>query len=97
MIQRHAPDAGPIRRVLDWGSSSGRMVRHWGDVVAAGGRSGGTDICATSLNWASENLSPPFGFFQCTTRPTLPLPDSSMDLIYGSSSSPTSASSTTRG
>lgn len=83
LIARCAPDAGPIRRVLDWGCSSGRVIRHWTDVATSGGEAWGCDICATSLNWASENLAPPFRFFQCTTRPPLPLPDASLDLVYG--------------
>jgi ubiquinone/menaquinone biosynthesis C-methylase UbiE len=83
MVSRCAPDAGPIRRVLDWGCSSGRTLRHWSGLVADGGEAWGCDICATSLNWAAENLAPPFRFFQCTTRPPLPLPDASMDLVYG--------------
>ncbi|MBC7772336.1 MAG: class I SAM-dependent methyltransferase [Pyrinomonadaceae bacterium] len=84
VIARYAPQAGPISRVLDWGCSTGRMVRHWADVAGAGGEVWGCDICATSINWASENLSP-LRFFTSTMRPQLPLPDSSMDLIYGNS------------
>jgi ubiquinone/menaquinone biosynthesis C-methylase UbiE len=85
MIQRHAPAALPLRRVLDWGCSSGRMLRHWIDVTESGGEAWGCDICATAVNWASENLSPPLRFFTSTTRPALPLPDASMDLVYGNS------------
>lgn len=85
MIAREAPEAGPIRRVLDWGCSSGRMIRHWGDVAAEGGEVWGCDICSESVNWASENLSPPFRFFQSTMRPSLPLGDGAMDLVYACS------------
>lgn len=86
MIGQHAPDAPPITRLLDWGCSSGRMIRHWNDIAAIDGSEvWGCDICASAINWASENLAPPFRFFQCTTRPTLPLPDGSLDLVYGNS------------
>lgn len=84
-MQRHAPDAADPMRILDWGCSSGRMLRHFADVAQRGGEVWGCDLCATAMNWASENLSPPLRFFQSTTRPSLPLPDASMDLIYGNS------------
>jgi len=85
MIRRNAPDVSPIRRVLDWGCSSGRMLRHWQDLAVSGGEAWGCDICSTTLEWSTTNLSPPFRFFQSTTRPSLPLPDASMDLVYGNS------------
>jgi len=85
LIAQAAPDARPLMRILDWGCSSGRMIRHWADVAEAGGELWGCDICASSINWASENLSPPCTFFTSTLRPHLPLPDASMDLIYANS------------
>ncbi len=84
LIQRTVPGFTP-RRVLDWGCSSGRLIRHWTDLATTGGEVWGTDLCATALNWATENLSPPFRFFQGTTRPRLPLPDASIDLVYANS------------
>lgn len=83
-IERTAPGFAP-RRVLDWGCSSGRLIRHWADLAAAGGEVWGVDLCAAAINWAAENLAPPFRFVQCTTRPHLPFPDASLDLVYANS------------
>ena len=84
------PALTKVRRVLDWGCSSGRMLRHWSEFLcdlpgAERGEAWGCDICANSINWAQENLSPPLKFFQSTLRPHLPVEDNSFDLVYGNS------------
>jgi ubiquinone/menaquinone biosynthesis C-methylase UbiE len=84
MIERHAPGFAPTR-VLVWGCSTGRLIRHWLDVANAGGEVWGVDLCATAVNWATENLSPPFRFVQGTSRPRLPFPDASLDFVYANS------------
>jgi len=85
LVSRIAPEAANPSRVLDWGCSTGRIIRHWTDVVERGGEVWGADICHTAVNWASENLSPPFRFVRCSTRPHLPFADGTFDMIYANS------------
>lgn len=85
LIAARTPGSPPPSRVLDWGCSTGRMIRHWDDVANTGGEVWGCDICATSVRWASEHLSRRLRFFNSTTRPHLPLEDGCLDLVYGNS------------
>jgi SAM-dependent methyltransferase len=79
-VRRHHSGLSP-RDILDWGSSSGRVLRHFPDVVP-GSRCWGCDIDAWTINWAAANLVPPLKFFRSTTTPALPFASASFDLIY---------------
>ena len=68
--------------ILEWGCSTGRVLRHWQD-IAEDTRVWGCDIDAGSIEWCAQHLTPTFRFFQATTRPSLPIPDSTFDFIYG--------------
>lgn len=82
LVGAHGLPESELKRVLDWGCSTGRVIRHFADLAEGGSEVWGADICARSINWAQENLSPPLKFFQCMTRPPLALPDASIDLVY---------------
>lgn len=70
-----------VRRVLDWGCSSGRVIRWFAD-VAAGTELVGTDINDTAVRWCQENL--PFASAHSNGHlPPLPFPDENFDLIFG--------------
>jgi len=69
------------RRVLDWGCSSGRVIRWLGD-IAGGTELVGTDINEIAVRWCQENL--PFALAQTNgPLPPLPFPDDHFDLIFG--------------
>lgn len=80
-VARHSAAATPPRDILDWGCSSGRVLRHFVDLVP-GSRCWGCDIDPWTINWAAGHLSPPLSFFRSTTVPSLPLESASFDLIY---------------
>jgi SAM-dependent methyltransferase len=71
---------GDLADVLDFGCSSGRVVR----VLAAGypdTRWLGCDPNAEAIAWASEHL-PAVDFFVSEDSPPLPLAEGSLDLVY---------------
>jgi SAM-dependent methyltransferase len=73
-------DAESIRSGLDFGCSSGRVVR----VLAAAypnTKWGGCDPNGAAIDWANENLSA-VQFFLSGNTPPLPLADASLDLAY---------------
>ncbi len=78
-MARH--NAAPVRDILDWGCSSGRVLRHFIDLVP-GSRCWGCDIDPWTINWAAGHLSPPLSFFRSTTAPSLPLESGTFDLVY---------------
>jgi SAM-dependent methyltransferase len=69
------------RRVLDFGCGAGRVLRHF---VAEAGQAEfwGCDLHPPTIEWLSENLSPPMRFFVNDQRP-LPQADGYFDLVYG--------------
>jgi SAM-dependent methyltransferase len=68
-------------RILDWGCSSGRVIRWFGDVRART-ELVGTDINDVAVRWCQKNL--PLASFRTNRhRPPLPFPDEHFDLVYG--------------
>lgn len=86
MIERvlgsHGFDVRQCQDVLDWGCSTGRVLRHFDDLPERTSL-WGCDIDADAIDWAQRHLGGRFRFFACTTSPTLPVPDGSFDLVYG--------------
>lgn len=76
------PDAYSFegRRVLDFGCGAGRVLRHFAP-EASGAEFWGCDLHRPTIDWLSENLSPPMRFFVNDRRP-LPQPDGYFDLVY---------------
>lgn len=71
-------------RMLDFGCSSGRLIRHF-EAEAAQGEIWGVDIHAEAIAWAKAHLSPPFHFATTTTAPHLPFEDGGFDVIIAGS------------
>jgi SAM-dependent methyltransferase len=69
-------------RVLDFGSSSGRVLRHL-HVHEPNASLVGVDIGVQAIQWSREHL--PFPIVQGTVIPTLPLADASIDVIFAGS------------
>jgi len=72
------------KRVLDFGCGTGRTLSAYA-AEASSAEFWGCDIHEPSIEWASENLSPPFHFFVCREEPPFDQPDERFDLIYAMS------------
>ncbi len=86
ILADHGTHALTIGTVLDWGCSTGRVLRHWADLAAVPDgrfRGWGCDIDGRAIDWATRHLSPPFRFFSTTLSPSLPIADHTLDLVYG--------------
>lgn len=83
VIERHLGQQDGLA-LLDFGCSSGRVLRHfWPDAQDRGWRLAGVDVQARPIAWMRENFPPAIEVFTGTVMPHLPLPDSSLDVIYG--------------
>lgn len=71
-------------RILEFGCSSGRIIRWFKDHTATC-ELWGCDVDAESISWAQQNLKPFFNFFLSTTAYHLPFTDGYFDLIYAGS------------
>lgn len=68
-------------KILDWGSGSGRVARHW-ESLSANVDLFGCDVREEPVRWCQENLS--FGNFSVSAHnPPLNYPDGHFDAIYG--------------
>lgn len=71
-------------KVLDFGCSSGRVLRHFYDwSTSKKCELYGVDIQALPIEWMREFLPPDFKVFTGTVMPSLPFEDNSFDMIYG--------------
>ncbi len=71
-------------RLLDFGSSSGRVLRHFANAIPEM-RAFGVDLGRHSVEWARQYLHPAVTIVQGTTIPHLPFPDGYFDCIYAGS------------
>lgn len=69
-----------LREYLDFGCASGRVVRHFATHVE-GVATTGCDINRRHVDWVASHLPASIRVFQNHSIPTLPLPDSSLDLV----------------
>lgn len=79
---QHGLELESARDILDWGCSTGRVLRHFADLPDQT-RLWGCDIDETSIEWAQRHFEGRFRFFSTTLEPHLPVADSSFDFIYG--------------
>jgi SAM-dependent methyltransferase len=86
IIERSLPDdwTWADRRVLDFGSGAGRVLRQFA-AEARVARFEGCDIDAPSIAWLNERLRPPFEGFVNAPSPPLDRPDDTYDLVYAMS------------
>jgi SAM-dependent methyltransferase len=68
------------RRVLDFGCGAGRVLRHFAP-ESSNAEFWGCDLHEPTIEWLSQNLSPPMRFFVNDARP-MPQPDAYFDLVY---------------
>jgi ubiquinone/menaquinone biosynthesis C-methylase UbiE len=72
------------KRVLDFGCGTGRTLAAY-EGEADESELWGCDIHAPTIEWAQQQLSPPFNFFMCEETPPLAKPDAYFDLVYAMS------------
>ena len=77
MLRSHG--ATDIRRVMEWGCSTGRVLRHW---VDSADEVWGCDVDGEAIAWGAVNLAPRIKVFQNTLTPSFPVADGSFDLVY---------------
>ncbi len=79
---QHGIELESTRDILEWGCSTGRVLRHFADLPDKT-RLWGCDIDEGSIDWAQRHFEGRFRFFSTTLEPHLPVADSSFDFIYG--------------
>ena len=83
LIEKH----GGLRQgmsILDWGCSSGRVLRHfYSEYKSLGWQLHGTDIQAYLVEWIRQNFPQEIAVICASTVPHLPYKDESLDVIYG--------------
>lgn len=84
LLREHGRDPDAPYRFLDFACSSGRVLRH---VLAHSPQVEvhGTDLSANAVRWMNTHLPARGVYFQNAVVPSLPLPDGSIDLVYGGS------------
>ncbi len=85
-IARHGGSLVPGDSVLDFGCSTGRVLRHFDAQFPADQQGAlhcwGVDISSMWIEWARQNLSPRLRIMHTPTEPRLPLEDRAMALVY---------------
>ena len=79
---QHGIELESARDILDWGCSTGRVLRHFADLPNET-RLWGCDIDEGSIDWAQRHLEGRFRYFSTTLEPKLPVADNSFDFLYG--------------
>jgi SAM-dependent methyltransferase len=83
IIEKHHPNKSNLA-ILDWGCSSGRVLRHfYKERQLYGWELNGTDIQSYLVEWMRRNFPSDINILCGSTFPHLPFPDSSLDIIYG--------------
>lgn len=79
---QHGIELEAARDILEWGCSTGRVLRQFADLPNQT-RLWGCDIDERSIDWAQRHFEGRFRFFSTTLEPHLPVADSSFDFVYG--------------
>jgi SAM-dependent methyltransferase len=82
--ERYGITLGAGTRVLDFGCSTGRVLRHFRS-LAPGAELYGIEITSAYVAWARANFPPSIVISQGTVIPDVPFPDDYFDLIYAGS------------
>ena len=83
IIARHYTSRDGLE-ILDWGCSSGRVLRHfYAELTERNWKLHGIDIQALLVEWMRRHFPPEINVMCGSTFPHLPVRDSSLDVIYG--------------
>lgn len=78
-------DAGDLT-VMDFGCSSGRILRHFHhEIKEKGWKMTGVDVSARRIEWLRQNFVNDFQVYTGSFLPTMPFESNSFDVIYGMS------------
>ena len=80
-LEQNGFSIGGAKRILEFGCSTGRMIRHLPE-IALNAELWGVDISAELIRWCIENLTPAIHFATTTMVPHLPFEDRYFDLIF---------------
>jgi SAM-dependent methyltransferase len=70
--------------ILDWGCSSGRVLRHfYAENRSRGWKLHGTDVQALLVEWMRRNFPAEIDVMTGSLLPHLPFRDASLDVLYG--------------
>jgi SAM-dependent methyltransferase len=75
------PTLPPGATLLDFGCSSGRVLRHLARLLSPGGKAWGADVNDEALAWMRLHLTAPITLFTCQHTPHLPVGDAQFDLV----------------
>jgi SAM-dependent methyltransferase len=74
----------PNMKILDFGCSSGRVLRHFHEQQQSmGWELYGVDVQARPIEWMRQNFPESFKIYTGNTLPHLPFEDNTFDAIYG--------------
>ena len=83
-ISNHCRSKEPPFRILDFGCSSGRVLRHFDQERSSRGwRLYGADIQAHPVEWIRRHFPKHFEVYTGSCMPSLPFEDNHFDVIYG--------------
>ena len=85
LFEKHFTTSAEHVKILDFGCSSGRIVRFYSEKARNGNEVWGCDIDSASIDWCQKNLMPPLKLFTNTTSAHLPFKDGYFDFIYAGS------------
>lgn len=86
LIDKHGAGRDRPLDILDFGCSTGRVLRHFERERAEHGwRLNGVDLQARLIEWQRQNFPDHFRVFTSCAIPHLPFEDNSFDVIYGMS------------
>jgi ubiquinone/menaquinone biosynthesis C-methylase UbiE len=82
-IRRELPSIDKVA-VMDFGCSSGRVLRHFlPEMREHGWKLIGVDVSARRIEWMRRNFPPDFQVYTGSILPILPFESNSVDVIYG--------------
>jgi FkbM family methyltransferase len=82
-IRRELPSIDNLA-VMDFGCSSGRVLRHFlPEIREYGWKLTGVDVSARRIEWLRRNFPPEFQVYTGSVLPMLPFESNSFDVIYG--------------
>ena len=79
---QHGIELESARDILEWGCSTGRVLRQFADLPGQVNL-WGCDIDEQAIEWTQRHFEGRFRFFSTTLEPHLPVADNSFDFIYG--------------
>jgi ubiquinone/menaquinone biosynthesis C-methylase UbiE len=80
-LEENGFSIGGAKRILEFGCSAGRMIRHLPEITP-NAELWGVDKNAEHIRWCIENLTPAIHFATTTWVPHLPFEDRYFDLVF---------------